>query len=152
MIRIALLLCSAILILSCNNSTDSHGNSTAKTPADTLLDVVMDGHDVGMAKMGKLMRAQKEVSRLIDSIQKLPAKARDAASPYKVYLDSLLSDLNHADFLMNKWMEEFEMDSAVNNVEKRIQYLNSEKLKVTEMKTAILGSLQKADSLLKKKI
>jgi hypothetical protein len=52
---------------------------------------------------------------------------------------------------MNKWMEEFNMDSALNNAEERIDYLGSEKLKVSKVKEAILGSLQKADSILKEK-
>ena len=46
-------------------------------------------------------------------------------------------------------MEEFNMDSAVNNMEQRIKYLTEEKWKVANVKTAILTSLQKADSILK---
>ena len=48
-------------------------------------------------------------------------------------------------------MEEFNMDSAVNDAKQRIDYLGSEKLKVTKVKEAILNSLQKADSLIKDK-
>lgn len=44
------------------------------------------------------------------------------------------------------------MDSALNNAEQRIKYLTDEKLKVGKVKEAILGSLQKADSLLKEKL
>jgi hypothetical protein len=149
--KIVVILSCALIVMSCNNPGEA-GHPEAKTPADTLLDEVMDGHDVSMAKMGKLIRAQKEVSRLIDSVQKLPGKVRQAALPYKSRLDSLLADLNHADHLMNKWMEDFNMDSAIDNTEERIRYLDSEKLKVTEMKNAILNSLQKTDSLLRKKI
>lgn len=149
--KLVFILGCTLIIMSCNNSGDT-GQPEAKTPADTLLDEVMSGHDLGMAKMGKLIRAQKEITRLIDSVQKLPAKAREAASPYKAGLDSLLAELNHADYLMNKWMEEFNMDSAIDKTEERIRYLSSEKLKVTEMKDAILNSLQKTDSLLRRKI
>ena len=101
--------------------------------------------------MGKLTRAEQRTRRLLDSIEKLPAKAREAAVPLKVKLDSLQKDLSYAEFAMNKWMEEFNMDSALNNVEERIDYLGSEKLKVSKVKEAILGSLQKADSILKEK-
>ena len=112
---------------------------------------VMDGHDIGMAKMGRLTRAEQTTRRLLDSIENLPVKAKQAAAPLKIKLDSLQKDLSYAEFAMNKWMEEFNMDSAVNNVEKRIDYLSSEKLKVSKVKEAILGSLQKADSVIKEK-
>ena len=46
-------------------------------------------------------------------------------------------------------MTEFEMDSAIDNLEQRIKYLTDEKMKVGKMKEAILTSMQKADSLLK---
>jgi len=52
---------------------------------------------------------------------------------------------------MDKWMTEYDMDSAINNMEQRIKYLTDEKMKVGKMKEAILGGLQKADSLLREK-
>jgi hypothetical protein len=141
-----------LLVSACNNSADPHtGNAVTKTKADTLYDEVMDGHNTGMAKMGKLTRAEQEVTRLLDSVSKLPAKARQAAHPFTTNLDSLLIDLKHADLSMNKWMNEFKIDSAAQNAEERIKYLLSEKSKVTEVKESILNSLQKADSLLKRK-
>jgi hypothetical protein len=47
-------------------------------------------------------------------------------------------------------MEGFKLDSGVNNKELRIQYLQSEKEKVTTVKEHILTALQQADSLLKR--
>jgi hypothetical protein len=144
-----------IAIMSCNNAENKHtGNGKdykPKTQADSLMSDVMDGHNTGMAKMGKLTRAEQTTRRLLDSIAKLPAKARQAAEPLKTKLDSLQKELSYAEFAMNKWMEEFNMDSAVNNVKERINYLGSEKMKVTNVKEAILSGLQKADSLLKEK-
>ena len=67
-------------------------------------------------------------------------------------LDSLKSDLSYAEFAMNKWMDEFNVDSAIDDAKERIKYLEEERLKVTKVKEAILSSLQKADSLLKVKI
>ena len=61
-------------------------DAVVKTKADSLLDDVDDGHAIAMGKMGRLNRTQQEVSRLIDSIGKLPAKAREAAAPYKAKL------------------------------------------------------------------
>lgn len=143
-------------LVACNNSENKHNgpdqNNKPKTQVDSLYKDVMDGHDIGMAKMGKLTRAEQTARRLLDSIEKLPAKAKQAAVPLKIKLDSLQKDLSYAEFAMNKWMEEFNMDSAVNNVQERINYLSSEKLKVSKVKEAILGSLQKADSILKQKL
>lgn len=146
----------ALCLFACNDSKTGHGghgqNNEPKTQADSLMKEVEDGHNVGMAKMGRLTRAEQATRRLLDSIEKLPAKARQAATPLKAKLDSLQKDLSYAESAMNKWMNEFNMDSAVNNVQERIDYLQSEKLKVSKVKEAILGSLQKADSLLKEKL
>ena len=49
-------------------------------------------------------------------------------------------------------MSEFNMDSAVNNMQERIKYLADEKWKVGKVKEAILGSLAKADSVLRSKL
>lgn len=141
-----------IAVLACNNSKNEHGrNKEAMTKADSLMHEVEDGHNIGMAKMGRLTRAEQTTRRLLDSIEKLPAKAKQAAQPLRTKLDSLQKDLSYAEFAMNKWMNEFNMDSAINDAEERIKYLQSEKLKVSKVKEAILSSLQKADSVLKEK-
>lgn len=135
--------------VACNNSAGDT-KKPARTQADTLYDEVMDGHDAGMGKMGALTRAEKEVSRLIDSIEKLPAKARELSSPYKARLNDLQAKLKDADSSMNKWMEDFNLDSAMNNTAERVRYLLSQKETVTKVKGMIQNSLQKADSVLKK--
>ena len=48
-------------------------------------------------------------------------------------------------------MVEFSLDSLKDDVEKRIQYLTDEKMKVGKVKDAIINSLATADSLLKRK-
>lgn len=136
-----------VLIFSCGNQES--GRPQAKTLSDSLLRDVLDGHDVGMGKMRKLTQLEQQTRRLIDSISKLPAKAREAALPYTQKLDSLSKDLQYAEFAMNKWMEEFVVDSANNDTEKRVKYLGEEKGKVTKVKEVILATIQKADSLLK---
>jgi hypothetical protein len=140
----------ACLVFSCDNNNKDSKSAAAKT-ADSLFNIVMDGHDAGMGKMGRLTRAEQMSRRLLDSIQKLPAKTRRAAEPMRVKLDSLQKELSYAEFAMNKWMNEFNMDSALNNLDKRIDYLKSEKIKVSNVKEAILESIQKADSVLHKK-
>jgi hypothetical protein len=142
-----------IVMLSCNNENKEtvKANDSQKALADTLEAQVWEGHDVAMPKSMKIPNVQKEVTRIIDSIAKLPAKTQAAAAPYKKKLDSLLVDLSDADEAMNRWMKGFKFDSAKNNLEVRIKYLADEKLKVEDVKKAVLGSLEKADSLLKAK-
>jgi hypothetical protein len=95
---------------------------------------------------------QKKVQEVLDSISKLPSKAKAATEPYKVKMEEVLQDLKSARAGMEKWMDEFNMDSAVNNMEQRIKYLTDEKLRVSKVKEDILSSLQKADSLIKAKL
>ncbi|MBC7875368.1 MAG: viral A-type inclusion protein [Ferruginibacter sp.] len=142
-------------VIACNNSDKKHDHGTGDAPknlADSLMKFIDDGHMVGMSKIGKLHNTQKEVQRVLDSLKKLPAKAQQAAEPYINQLNAVIKDLEYADFAMDKWMTEFDMDSALDKMEQRIRYLTDEKLKVSKMKEAILGSLQKADSLLKAKL
>jgi tellurite resistance-related uncharacterized protein len=151
-----LLICSALSI-GCNNDKkhDDHTGHTKKAPQtqeDSLMADVMDGHNVGMGKYNKLQAMEKKVKASLDSIGKLPAKAQQELAPYKAKLDSAAADLSYAIFAMDKWMEEFDMDSARNNLEVRISYLLDEKMKVGKVKEAILNSLAKADSLLKTKL
>jgi hypothetical protein len=141
----------AVLVAACNNSDKKPADGDKKAEADSLMTEVMDGHDVGMAKMDKLATMEKAVQGVLDSIAKLPAKARDAAAPLKAKMESLGQDLKTAKEGMMNWMNEFNMDSAVNNIQERINYLANEKLKVSQVKESILNSLQKADSLLKAK-
>ena len=65
----------------------------------------MEGHDIAMPKSMKIPDLQKETKRLIDSIGKLPAKAQEAAAPYKAKLEALYKDLGDAYASMDKWME-----------------------------------------------
>ncbi|HKB44450.1 MAG TPA: hypothetical protein VKC90_08670 [Chitinophagaceae bacterium] len=145
-----------VFVNACNNPPDKNADNnkktrTQQTPADSLMENVMDGHNVGMSKMGKLSAMQNQVQHVIDSIEKLPAKTKTALTPYKTKLDGVLKDLKSAKAGMEKWMDEFNMDSAVNNMEQRIKYLTEEKFKVSKVKENILASLQKADSLIKQK-
>jgi hypothetical protein len=144
----------AALIISCNSSDkkhEGHKKEEPKTQEDSLMANILEGHDIGMAKINKLHAAQTEVKRLIDSVGKLPAPSKTAAAGYLEQLNKALEDLNYADFAMDKWMTEFDMDSAKNNPEARIKYLLDEQMKVDKMKNAILNSMQKADSLFKVK-
>jgi len=144
---------AVVVIIACKNEKkNGHSGKEPQTQADSLMADVMDGHDVGMAKYGKLQAIEKKVRASIDSISNLPAKAQETLAPYKAKLDSAAADLSNAIFAMDKWMEEFNMDSAKDDMEKRVRYLLDEKMKVGRVKDAILNSLSKADSLLKEKL
>jgi hypothetical protein len=144
-----------VFMLACNNDqSEKTGNKVEKSEADSLLDEVIAGHDVVMPKMGALMRAREKATELLDSITKLPAKAQEAAAPYKTRLNNVIADLNNADSLMDKWMTGFDMAFATNDsvsVKERVHYLLTEKVKVNEMKDAMLNSLKRADSVLKER-
>jgi hypothetical protein len=142
-----------MVIAACNNAGKKTGgdNPAPMTKADSLEKDVLEGHDIAMPKSMKIPALQKETKRLIDSIGKLPAKAQESAAPYKAKLEGLLKDLDDAYLAMDKWMNEFNFDSAKDNIEQRIKYLADEKLRVGKVKEAVLGSLQKADSLLRAK-
>lgn len=146
------------VVVACNSKEDKkhegHTGHTKEIPAtkqDSLYADVMAGHDEVMPKIGAVKGAQKEAQRLLDSVATLPAKAQAGAAPLKTKLQTLINDLNYADFAMDKWMVEFSLDSLKEDVEKRIQYLTDEKMKVGKVKDAIINSLATADSLLKRK-
>jgi hypothetical protein len=147
---------ACFILIACNNEKkdaghDHHKKGIPKTQEDSLMADVMDGHDVGMAKYGRLGALEKKIKTSLDSIAKLPAKDQQAAAPIKAKLDSLGKDISYAIFAMDKWMEEFDMDSAKADLSQRIKYLTDEKMKVGKVKEAILTSLQKADSVFKSK-
>ena len=141
----------AILVLAaCNNNKSDKKANPLQAEADSLEKLVVNGHDVAMPKSMKIPDLQKEAQRLIDSISALPAKAQQTSAPLKAKLEELVSELNYAYKAMDKWMNEIDFDSAVNNIEQRIKYFTDENIKVNKVKDAVLNSIAKADSLLKK--
>ena len=115
------------------------------------MDEVMEGHNMGMAKMSKLNEAKNAIQQVLDSISRLSTNLQKSSTQYKMQLDSAFNRLTVADYAMEKWMSEFNMDSSLNNTEQRIKYLESEKIKISNVKDAMISSLQKADSVLKKR-
>ena len=138
-----------ISALSCTNNTQENrkdGFSTKTlTKEDSLFQEVMEGHDIGMARMIKISKYLKQIQSKLDSINKLSASKPD--KNYQQALIDLQEDLNYAEYGMNNWMDTFKHDSAKENKEKRIQYLEGEKEKINKVKELILGSLARADSM-----
>ncbi|RYG28846.1 MAG: hypothetical protein EOO01_39140 [Chitinophagaceae bacterium] len=144
-----LFILSTTIWMACNNPQNGNAKTEVSATADSLKKDLDDAHNVGMAKMGKLTRAEQEARRLLDSIQRLPAKARQAAAPLQVRLDSLQKELQYAEFAMEKWMKEFKWDSTFKDIEQKVDYYQKEKLKVSVVKENILKGIEKADSVLK---
>jgi len=138
-------------LIACNNS-GNNSDSKEKKPlsvTDSLMNLVMEGHDAVMPKMGKIRGAQKKAKQMLDSLSNLPSKMQQSVADLKGKLESLVNDLSYADYSMDRWMSEFKMDSAKENIDERIKYLTEEKLKIDKVKEAILNGLARADTLLR---
>jgi len=139
-----------LLALACKNEPTTKAadrtngyTKDLKSKQDSLFQEVMDGHDVAMAKMGQISGYLKNLKSSIDS-----ARNQKGADKQKIaIMESISADLNQADFSMNRWMEEFKLDSAENNEPVRIAYLESERDKVNKIKERVLNSVKRADSL-----
>lgn len=136
---------------SADHSGHTHSGDAPVTLTDSLLKAIDEGHIAGMSRIGKLHNTQKEVQRVIDSLSQLPPAARQNAEAWLAGLTAVSKDLQYADFAMDKWMMEYDEDSAKDDADRRLEYLKEEKDKVEKMKSAIIGSMQKADSLLKQR-
>jgi len=149
-----------VFFTSCNNADNKSKNTATslKAQADSLENEVLKGHDIAMPKSMKIPDLRQLIKRQLDSIDKLPAKDREAAAPYKGQLQSLDKELEDAYTSMENWMESFgermqelHSDSLKDHYEEKIKYYSGEKIKIDKIDEAVLGSVQKAESLLKPK-
>ena len=146
--------CSIIfLLISCksSNSSDNNDRQAKESASDSLMHEILKQHDVGMSKMNKISITKKRVQQALDSIAKLPTDLQKKSVQYRMQLDSTFNWLTFADRHMETWMNEFNMDSLKDNKEEQVKYLESEKRKISQVNQEMIGSLQKADSLLTKK-
>jgi hypothetical protein len=141
----------SVLLTSCadtNSDERKNGYSeTPKNPEDSLFQDVMRLHDTAMSKMKKMANFSSELTSRIDSLKKTKSSAKESLT--KKYTE-IRADLQQAEANMNTWMEKFSIDSAQDDTNRRIAYLESEKTKVLQVKDEILAALSKADSALKK--
>ena len=140
-----------VVLFACGNNTEQRkdGLSQApKTKEDSLYEEVLKGHDIGMAAMQKVKGYAVKSQHALDSIAKLPNQKQQEA--YKQNVLEVQHALNKADSNMMDWMEKFNADTLENDKAKRVEYLESEKNKVNNVREMILSSLKKADSLFKK--
>jgi hypothetical protein len=129
---------------------DNEDNASAL--ADSLYNDVIKGHDEAMVGWMRIEGKQKEINQLLDSIAKLPSKAKAVTEQLAAKLTEANTELQSAYDGMDRWMSEVNLDSAKDNPEQRIKYFTEEKLKVFKVKDAVSNSLHKADSLLKAKL
>ena len=153
---ILLLLFAFVVLYACNNgesgdkSADRQNgySSTPGNKVDSLLEDISQAHDFGMSKMGRLRGLEKSVSHYLDSVNGITSPASEHTKAHIQSMIGAREDLKKADSMMNAWMEGFKPDSAENNTELRIHYLESEKEKVSKMKEQLSAALARADSLL----
>lgn len=120
-----------------------------ETREDSLFHDVMEGHDKGMAKMGKLMRYQRFTRRAMDSLNQLPKGNIDPALIDRYSL--MLQQFVQADDAMNQWMGSFKADTLKDNIPARERYLLMEKLKVEQVRDLILDAEKVGDSAFRQK-
>ena len=143
---LSLLICIG-MFAACNDAAEdtAAGRTTGysdnpRSKEDSLFKDVMHDHDEGMARMGKVSVAIRQLQSKADSLIK--AKRNPEAER------KILQDLEEAKTAMNTWMKEFNIDSLKDQVESRIDYLEKEKVKVSRVKNNILESIRRADSVL----
>ena len=130
-----------IIICSCAEDEPQRKNAYSeplKSTEDSLFHEVMEGHDAGMAKMGRITRYLEDLEIKTDSLIRLKKNV--------TFYDSLRSELKEAQEQMNKWMNEFKIDTLKQNAEQRLRYLEEEKHKVTVVRDKILNSIRRYDS------
>jgi len=142
-----------LLLISCNSSNTSTPsiNKTVESTSDSLMHEILKQHDIGMAKMNKISSTKNRIQQSLDSVSKLPFNLQNKSVQYRMELDSVFNWLTFAGSHMETWMNEFNMDSLKDDREKQIKYLESEKIKISQVNDEMIRSLHKADSLLQKK-
>jgi hypothetical protein len=139
-----------VILVSCGSEPGERTDGFSQPPGnpeDSLFQAVMDQHDVAMSKMGKLAGYRRQIDQKIDSLKKVKSPGAEDKSRQ---LTTLGTEITTAEEKMNTWMKEFSIDSAQDNIERRMEYLGSENTKVTKVKDEILAVVAKADSVLGK--
>jgi flagellar capping protein FliD len=138
-----------IFLISCGGDSEDRKDGyseTSRNPEDSLFQEVMDGHDSAMAKMGKLSGYRKQLDKKIDSLKDVKSSAK---AKLEDKFTKLNAELKEAQDEMNTWMQEFSIDSAQDDMTRRLEYLKSEKFKVEKVKKKIFTAVEKADSVLR---
>ncbi|WP_447641911.1 MULTISPECIES: lipoprotein [Chitinophagaceae] len=138
-------LSSLFFLAACNNNQPVD-EKPSKTPIDSLMDLVMHGHDEGMGRVGRVEKAAQELSHKIDSIK----QAKKIDQQLLASWQNAKRDLDAADSSMNKWMNTFDMDMEGMDSIAKIKYLQLNEKWVSGVADSLKTALNTADSLLKK--
>jgi hypothetical protein len=134
-----------VLFYSCQNA-DNAPAKAGKSPLDSMMEIVMHGHDEGMSKMGRVEKAAQELSHKIDSLQQAKKVDQTLLATWK----SAKTNLDLADSSMNKWMDEFDMDMPNMDSSTKVQYLQSNIKWVSSVADSLGTALKNAEEILKK--
>ena len=134
--KVSYLLFLAITIVSCQRSEQAHHHDDGAMESDStntiLYNQVMDIHDEVMPKMEDLYNLKKDL------------QSRSEAAPSadeKQKLDQQIAAIDSASNLMMDWMHEFNPPADTVDQEQIRAYLESEMVKVKQVKEAILTVL-----------
>lgn len=133
------------LFYSCQSANNTPAKA-GKSPIDSMMEVVMHGHDEGMSKMGRVEKAAQDLSHKIDSLQQAKKVDQTLLTTWK----SAKTNLDLADSSMNKWMDEFDMDMPNMDSMAKVQYLQSNIKWVSGVADSLGTALKNAEEILKK--
>lgn len=142
--KIPFFIAASCFIIACNHASSGraageNNSSVPKTLSDSLYKKAIEGHDVGMAKMGEIARYQKILKQRSDSLTGLKNKAGMLPA-----LNSALQELISAEELMNRWMQDFDPDKAGSTEAEKVRYYAREKKKIDTVTAQILRSIENA--------
>ena len=143
--KIVLSVCSCFLLAACSNPQHPTVEKTAKSPVDSLIDIVMHGHDQGMGKMGRVEKVAQELSHKIDSIKQSKKTNQQLLASWQ----NAKKNLDLADSSMNRWMNSFDMDMEGMDSTAKIKYLQFNEKWVSGVADSLKTALDSAEALLK---
>jgi hypothetical protein len=140
--KIAFILCSAMLLIACNNSsTDSTADdqkAEGNPKVAELKKEVLESHDVSMEQMSTIAKLSSQVEMITVTEDSVVAKR-------------ILSDLVLAEKSMMNWMHNFKsVDENDWGTPKKIQYLEAEKEKIDAIGAHMNKSIIEAREFLNK--
>jgi len=142
------LICTFLFVgafAACAGSTESEEAGTSNalgSPVDSLFHEVMDGHDAGMAKVGRLRKYSQQLAHQIDSITKSSNSSSNITE-----LQRVKDSLDRAHAAMFEWMDGFKADTLTASTDRRMQYLQAQKTSVLLVRDRIMNSIRLYDSL-----
>jgi hypothetical protein len=135
-----LTLVALLSIFACNND---------KEEQQKLQKVVIDKHDVLMAKMDSLTENQLRLDSITLKYKKIKAENPNLDSNTLIAkIDSAKNLLNNADEAMMNWMHQFNPDYTGKSSDEIFNYLKKQEQKIDSVKTLFDKSLTQSNALI----